>query len=168
MMAVFWYLRNKRRKFLPAAVSGSEEASDVEGSGVSAGVEASSGVEISAGVEVRLNGELLAGETTDYLAVNGPTVSRLMKGGKWYLSGEGFGSGAKRLGKFWKMVGFGLRSVFFGLRLSETKKDVLEFSRPSEVEIQAEGEYQSLTGVSRIEFRKAERGMKVVFGRKRK
>lgn len=154
VMAVFWYLKNKGRKFLPASVSaGSRDSADA-------------GVSV-AGVEVRLNGELLEEGTTDYLAVNGPTMSRLMKGGKWYLSEEGFGSGAKRLGKFWKMVGFGLRSVVFGLKLAETKGDVVEFSVPSTVEIQAEGEYQRLEGVSRIEVRKAERGMMVVFGRKK-
>lgn len=148
--AVFWYLKNKGRKFLPASAM-----AEAEGSGASA-----------ADVEVRLNGELLAEGATDYLAVNGPTMSRLMKGGKWYLSKEEFGSGVKRLGKFWKMVGFGLRSVTLGLKLAGTKGDVLEFSRPSTVEIQAEGEYQRLTGVSRIEVRKAERGMRVVFGGK--
>lgn len=136
IMAVFWYLKNKGRKFLPA--------------------------------EVRLNGEVLAEGATDYLAVNGPTMSRLMKGGKWYFSEAEFGSGVKRLGKFWKMVGFGLRSVIFGLKLTETKEDVLEFSRPSDVEVQAEGEYQRLEGVSRIEVRKAKRGMKVVLGRGKK
>lgn len=154
VMAVFWYLKNKGRKFLPASVVA--DARDSADAGVSA-----------ADVEVRLNGDLLEEGTTDYLAVNGPTMSRLMKGGKWYLSEEGFGSGAKRLGKFWKMVGFGLRSVVFGLKLAETKGDVVEFSVPSTVEIQAEGEYQRLEGVSRIEVRKAERGMRVVFGRKK-
>lgn len=167
VMAVFWYLKNKGRRFLPSAdVADIEEPSGIADSGGSADVPVS---EVSvADVEVRLNGELLEEGTTDYLAVNGPTVSRLMKGGKWYLSAGGFGSGAKRLGKFWKMVGFGLRSVIFGLKLSETKGDVVEFSVPSTVEIQAEGEYQRLEGVSRIEVRKAERGMRVVFGGRKK
>lgn len=149
--AVWWYLKNKRRRFLPAEVEDDTE--------VDMGKTAGAGK-----VEARLNGELLPEGVTDYLAVNGPTMSRLMKGGKWYLSETGFGSGAKRLGKFWKMVGFGLRSVTFGLRLDETAGDVVEFSRPSTVEIQAEGEYTRLTGVSKIEVRKAKRGMKVVRG----
>lgn len=116
---------------------------------------------------VLVNGKPVEVSTTDYLAVNGPTMARLMKGEKWYLGEEKFGSAVKRLGGFWRMVGFGLRSVLFGLRLQETKEDVLEFSEPSEVEIQAEGEYQKFAGVSRIEVRKAKRGMKVILGRKR-
>lgn len=150
MVAVFWYLKNKGRKFLPS--------SGAEGS-------ASEGVADSEEVVVKLNEEALEEGATDYLAVNGPTMSRLMKGGKWYLSETGFGSAAKRLGKFWKMVGFGLRSVIFGLRLNEASVDKIEFSQPSTVEIQAEGEYQRLEGVSKIEVRKAKRGMKVVCGK---
>lgn len=171
IMAVFWYLKNKGRRFLPAEVSRGNGSAEDEAGGSSAAEDEDSsavGAEVSSVAEVRLNGELLAEGVTDYLAVNGPTMSRLMKGGKWCLSREKFGSGAKRLGRFWKMVGFGLRSVIFGLKLTETKKDVLEFSRPSDVEIQAEGEYQRLEGVSRIEIRKAERGMKVVLGRGKK
>lgn len=167
IMAVFWYLKNKGRKFLPAEGSGDSSVAE-GGSGASSDVEVANGVESSevlSDVKVRLNGEVLAEGATDYLAVNGPTMSRLMKGGKWYLSEAEFGSGVKQLGKFWKMVGFGLRSVVFGLKLTETKEDVLEFSRPSDVEMQAEGEYQRLEGVSRIEVRKAGRGMKVVLGK---
>lgn len=170
IMAVFWYLKNKGRKFLPAEGSGDLSVAE-GGSGVSSDVEVADGVESSgvlSDVKVRLNGEVLAEGATDYLAVNGPTMSRLMKGGKWYLSEAEFGSGVKQLGKFWKMVGFGLRSVVFGLKLAETKEDVLEFSRPSDVEIQAEGEYQRLEGVSRIEVRKAKWGMKVVLERGKK
>lgn len=150
MVAVWWYLKNKGREFLP-----------------SPGVESSApeGVADSEEVVVKLNGEALEEGATDYLAVNGPTMSRLMKGGKWYLSETGFGSAVKRLGKFWKMVGFGLRSVIFGLRLNEASVDKIEFSQPSTVEIQAEGEYQRLEGVSKIEVRKAKRGMKVVCGK---
>ena len=170
MMAVFWYLKNKGRRFLPSsgATLSAEDSSEAEGSEATSADDSSEteGSEVSsANVEVRLNGATLEDGVTDYLAVNGPTMSRLMKGGKWYLSREGFGSAVKRLGKFWKMVGFGLRSVIFGLRLSETSRDEIEFSVPSEVEIQAEGEYKRLTEVTRIEVRKAERGMKVVLGK---
>lgn len=162
MVAVIWYLKNKGRKFLPAAFGGSVD--EAKGSGETE-APGEGGRDFSERVEVRLNGEALAEGVTDYLAVNGPTVARLMKGGKWYLREEGFGSAVKRLGGFWRMVGFGLRSVILGLKLTETKGDVLEFSRPSAVEIQAEGEYQRLEGVSKIEIGKAKRGMKVVLGK---
>lgn len=182
--AAWWYLKNKGREFLPASSVGDgsvsrdvEAAAGAAGSGEASSFEGASGFEgegkiadtgeADGGekVEVRLNGELLAEGATDYLAVNGPRVAKLMKGGKWYLSEKGFGSGVKRLGGFWRMVGFGLGSVIFGLKLEDTSGDVVEFSRASTVEIQAEGEYQRLEGVSKIEVRKAKRGMKVVCGK---
>lgn len=129
MMAVKWYLKNKKRKFLPA--------------------------------EMRVNGKAVEQGATDYLAVNGPTLAGIMKGGEWYREAEGFGSTVERLGKFWKMVGFGLKSVFSRVPLAETRRDVIEFLKPAEVEIQAEGEYQRLAGVEKIEVKKGEK-MKVV------
>lgn len=56
MVAVFWYLKNKGRKFLPS--------SGVESS-------ASEGIADSEEVVVKLNGKALEEGTTDYLVVNG-------------------------------------------------------------------------------------------------
>ena len=129
--AVKWYLKNKRRQFLPKGM--------------------------------KLNGVEVPPKTTDYLAVNGPTLARMMKGGDWYQRAEGFGSGVRRLGGFWQMVGFGLKSVFAKVPLDETKRDVIEFAEASEVEIQAEGEYQKVK-VQKIEVRKG-KALKVVSGK---
>ncbi len=168
-VAVFWYLKNRKRNFLPATGSSVDSGENAAGSedvdGENATVEGVSGdARASGNVVVKVNGEAVPEGTTDYLAVNGPTLAKLMKGGKWYLEEGKFGSVVRGLGKFWKMVGFGLKSVIFRVPLKETEGDVIEFDRPSDVEIQAEGEYQKLKGVSKIEVRKAERGMKVIFG----
>lgn len=101
-----------------------------------------------------VNGIEVARGTTDYLAVNGPSLARLMKGGEWCFAPGKFASATKRLGSFWRMVGFGLRSVIFGVKVVETEGDIIEFAEPSNVEIQAEGEYVKLEGVRRIEVRK--------------
>lgn len=113
--------------------------------------------------EMKLNGELVAKGTTDYLAVNGPTLARIMKGGEWWKKQGEFGSSVQRLGGFWWMVGFGLKSLFKGVPLRETQKDVIEFAEETEVEIQAEGEYQRLRAVKEIEVRKC--GVVKVLGR---
>ena len=62
------------------------------------------------------------------------------------------------------MVRFGLKSISKGLVLTETAEDTLKFSMPSEVMIQAEGEYQKLENAEEIVIKKTERGVKVVFG----
>lgn len=122
-IAVKWYLKNKKRRFLPAGV--------------------------------KWNGMELPEGATDFLAVNSPRMAKLMKSKKWYLRRGEFGSGVKCLGRFWRMVGFGLWSVGFRLRLRRVRKGVLEFAESSEVEIQAEGEGQRLKGVKKIVVEKS-------------
>ncbi len=112
--------------------------------------------------QMTVNGRLVKKGTTDYLAVNGAHLAGLMRGGKWYLRGESFGSATKRLGGFWRMVGFGLRSVFWRMKLAESKQDVIEFPLDSAVEIQAEGEYCRLNKVSKVEIRKMIEGIEVL------
>lgn len=126
-----WYLKNRKKEFLPVGIT--------------------------------VSGEKFAGRATDYMAVNGPTVAKMMKGGDWYEQKETFGSGVFGLGKFWRMVKFGLRSAGKGVPVAETTGDEVVFAQPSNVEIHAEGEYQRLEGVSWVEVRKGVE-MKVVFG----
>lgn len=133
--ATSWYLKNYRKrkgKFFPAEASMNE-------------------VKMATGV-------------TDYLAVNGPTMAKLMKvkGGGWWREPKVFGSAVRRLGGFWKMVRFGLKSVIMRVSLRETEGDMIEFVEASTVEIQAEGEFQRLEGVRKVEVTKSKRGLKVV------
>ncbi len=133
-MAVKWYWRNRKRRFLPKEI-------------------------LINGQKVNKNGQM-----TDYLAVNAPMVAGMMKGGDWYRQPEKFGSMTQSLGKFRKMVKFGLKSISKGLALTETVEDMLKFSMPSEVMIQAEGEFCRLEDVDEVIVKKAGRGVKVVFG----
>ncbi len=128
-MAVKWYLKNHRRKFLP---------------------------------ECTLNGQKVSLAATDYLVVNGPTLAEIMKGGDWWKDARDFGSSVQELGKFWKMVKFGWRSVRKGVPLQETQGDMIEFAQPSAVEMHVEGEYERLEEVKTLEVKKAAGILKIV------
>ncbi len=112
----------------------------------------------------KLNGQEFSGKMTDYLAVNGPTLARVMYGGEFWREERKFGSALLGLGKFWKMVRFGLAAINKkkGVSLNETEGDVIEFAEVTKVGLQAEGEYEELDGVEKIEVRKAQRGVIVV------
>ena len=60
------------------------------------------------------------------------------------------------------MMWFMLRSMVWRVPGKKTHGDLLKFAEPSEVMIQAEGEYQKLLGVKEIEVRKSVKGLKVV------
>ena len=108
------------------------------------------------------NGEAWAARTTDYAAVNGKSVAQVMRGGKWYLDPQEFQGGVMRLGSFWRVGWMMLTSIFRRVPGETTRGDRLDFVEPSSVVMQAEGEHEKLTGVERIEVRKARRGMRVV------
>lgn len=109
-----------------------------------------------------LNDSPMPKKTTDYIAVNGPHVARIMKGGTWYQDARKFGSMVARLGRFWQMVRFGLRSIASGLELQETEQDIIKFDTPNTVEMHAEGEFERAENVEKIEVKKAERALKIV------
>lgn len=102
--------------------------------------------------DFELNGQKMTG-MTDYLAVNGPQVGGVMKGGNWYLEAGKFGGGVKRLRGLFGLLKFMFRSMTKGMPLVETEGDVLEFEKPTEVMIQGEGEFAKVKG-QRIEVRK--------------
>ena len=110
------------------------------------------------------NGEAWAARTTDYVAVNGKSVAQVMRGGKWYLDPQEFQGGVMRLGSFWRVGWMMLTSIFRRVPGETTRGDRLDFVEPSSVVMQAEGEHEKLTGVERIEVRKAQRGIRVVMG----
>ena len=110
------------------------------------------------------NGEAWAARTTDYMAVNGKSVAQVMRGGKWYLDPQEFQGGVMRLGSFWRVGWMMLTSIFRRVPGETTRGDRLDFVEPSSVVMQAEGEHEKLTGVERIEVRKARRGIRVVMG----
>lgn len=112
-----------------------------------------------------LNGQALEFQpraTTDYLAVNGPYVARLMRGGKWVFRKKVFRSGTARLGGFWRLLGFMLRSILWRVPGKQHEKDVLEFVAKSDITVQAEGEAEQLKDVKKVEIIKSKHALKVV------
>ncbi len=112
--------------------------------------------------EFYLNGKLQDKRISDYAAVNGRSMARVMKGGEDYLKPKTFRSETDRLTNFWRLFRLMFLSIFVRVPGAETKGDVLEFVEPATVEIQAEGEYRVFRGVKKIEIRKAEKWLKVV------
>lgn len=104
----------------------------------------------------------IAAKTTDYLAVNSPTVARMMKGGRYYRRAKGFRSGMAKNGGFFGLMKFMLRSIFWQIPGARTEKDVIKFWQPSTVTLQAEGESQRIEGVKKIEVMKSKRPLKVI------
>lgn len=109
--------------------------------------------------EFTLNGEKK--QASDYLAVNGRTVARLMKGGDWYLQREKFWSGTAKLNQWWRILLFMLKSMIKRVPGIESNEDVLRFELPATIEVQAEGEYRKLTGVKELRVRKIASEIKV-------
>ncbi len=112
--------------------------------------------------EFSLNGKLQDKRISDYAAVNGRSMARVMKGGEDYLKPKTFRSETDRLTNFWRLFRLMFLSIFVRVPGAETKGDVLEFVEPATVEIQAEGEYRVFRDVKKIEIRKAEKWLKVV------
>lgn len=103
---------------------------------------------------------------SDYLAVNGLSVARIMKGGDWFKKPDTFLSSTAQLTKFWKLVSFMLRSVFKRVPGAESDYDCLGFKKPANIMVQAEGEYMRMTGVKTLEVRKAKHSVLAVMKKK--
>ena len=67
-----------------------------------------------------------------------------------------------RLANFFRLVSLMTRSILKRVPGTITNRSVIEFLKPSAVEIQAEGEYRMFENISKIEVRKSEKSLKVV------
>ena len=110
----------------------------------------------------KLNGKLMDERTTDYAAVNGRSMARVMKGADWFLDSKYFQSETDKLANFWRLFKLMAKSILVRTPGNKTSGDVLEFVGSATVELQAEGEYKVFEGVKKIEIRKADRCLKVV------
>ena len=111
--------------------------------------------------EFKLNGVLKDKRTSDYAAVNGRSMARVMKGGEDWTDAKKFRSETDQLTSFWRLFKLMVRSILKRIPGDETTGDVLEFMEPGRVEIQAEGESLVFEKIQKIEIRKAEKWVKV-------
>ena len=112
--------------------------------------------------QFKLNGELMSRKTTDYAAVSGRSMARVMKGGEWFLDKKIFRREVGRLANFWNLFVLMARSILHRVPGKMITHDVIEFVEPATVKIQAEGEYKLLENISKIEIKKAEQCLKVI------
>lgn len=112
--------------------------------------------------EFKLNGVLMDKRVSDYAALNGRSMARVMKGGDWFLRSRVFWSETGKLTNFWNLFVLMIKSILVRTPGKETSGDIIEFVEPATVELQAEGEYRVLKQVKKIEIRKAEKCLRVV------
>ena len=109
-----------------------------------------------------INGVRQHPKTSDYAAVNGKSMCRVMKGGNDYLKPKVFRSMAAPLANFWNLTVLMIKSIFHRVPGGETTGDVLEFTHPTTIELQAEGEYQVFKNAKKIEIKKGKSCLKVI------
>ena len=109
-----------------------------------------------------INGIKQHKKTSDYAAVSGKSMCRVMKGGDDYLKPKVFRSTARPLANFWNLFILMAKSILYRVPGTETTGDILEFEVPATIELQAEGEYKVFKDVKKIEIKKGETCLKVI------
>ena len=102
----------------------------------------------------KLNGVEQPRRTSDYAAVNGKSMSRVMKGGNDYLNPTTFRSETEKTISFPKLFALMAKSILHRVPGHDTTSDTLEFEAPSTITLQCEGEYRTFTDVKKIEIKK--------------
>lgn len=128
-----WWFRQRKRHFLPEFSLGNSSDEYIASKGES-----------------------------DYMAVNGVSVAKIMRGRKWFLQDSYFLSTTGALTKFFALVGFMLKSMLRRVPGTESDLDRIIFAKPAKVMLQAEGEYQKMSDVKVIEVQKAAKPLLVV------
>ena len=112
--------------------------------------------------EFKLNGKLQSKKVSDYAAINGRYLARVMKGRDDFEDPRIFHSKTDNLTSFWRLSKLMIRSIFIGVPGEKTENDVLELIKPGTITIQAEGEYKTFEQVKKIEIRKSKKCLKVI------
>ena len=112
--------------------------------------------------EFKLNGVLQSKKTSDYAAVNGRSMAKVMKGGEDYRDAKFFRSETDRLTNFYRLVKLMSRSIFSRIPGTATSGDVLEFINPATITLQAEGENHKFENIKKIEVKKGKKWLKVI------
>ena len=111
-----------------------------------------------------LNGQETPKKVSDYCALSGKSMCRIMKGGDDYLKPKVFRSYNCRLTNFWRIAKLMIISILKRTPGFETTGDLIEFKEPATVELQAEGEYKVFKNIKTIEVKKDQKCLKVLHG----
>ncbi|MBQ9180611.1 acylglycerol kinase family protein [Candidatus Saccharibacteria bacterium] len=109
-----------------------------------------------------INGIPAPEKCSDYCALSGRSMCRVMKGGDDFLRPRVFRSAAYRLTSFPSLFVLMAQSILRRTPGTETSGDHLEFKKPATVELQAEGEYRTFERVREIDIYKAPRPLRVI------
>lgn len=113
--------------------------------------------------DFRLNGRSEPSDTSDYAAINGRYMARVMRGGTDFLDAKIFRSITGRLTHFWRLFDLMAKSILSRTPGVPTTEDVLQFIAPApKVEIQSEGESMAFTGIKEIKIRKGKQCFKAI------
>ena len=112
--------------------------------------------------EFTINGKATMKKTSDYAAVSGKSMCRVMKGGDDFKKPKVFRSKAFKTISFPKLFILMTRAILVRTPGEETKGDTLEFVNPATVELQAEGEYQIFENIKKIEVKKGDKCLRVI------
>ena len=112
--------------------------------------------------EFKLNGKSVHPKTSDYAAVNGRSMARVMKGGEDFLDPTLFRSETDYLTSFYRLFKLMSRSVLSRTPGSTTTGDLLEFTKPATFTLQAEGESKDFKNVKTVEIKKGKKCLKVI------
>lgn len=112
--------------------------------------------------DFKLNGKLQPKNTSDYAAINGRFLARVLKSTPYYQNPHIFLHETDRLTNFWRLFKLITKSIFFCIANTETTYDKVEFLEPATIELQAEGEYQVFKNIKQIEIKKSDKYIKVI------
>lgn len=101
-------------------------------------------------------------KTTDYCAVNGRSMARVMKGGEDYHDPIFFRHETDRLASFFRLARLMARSILSRIPGTTTKRDILTFDNPATITLQAEGESTKFENITKVEIRKSKKCLKVI------
>ena len=113
--------------------------------------------------DFKLNGDALFHKRSDYIAVNGKSLARVIRGRHNAFQPDVFARKIGKLTSFVRLVWFMAKGMLCRISGEEVRKDdTIEFVQPSDVEIQAEGEYKRFTDVKKIQIKKSKDFIKVI------
>lgn len=101
-----------------------------------------------------LNGRAEDPRVSDYAAVNGRYMARVMRGREDFGKAKEFRSVTDRLTSFWRLFKLMSKSILDRVPGEPTTGDKLEFLTPATVALQAEGESEVFEKVRTIEIKK--------------
>ena len=157
-----WFLKNRRQRFLSRVkvmIWQAKEGSRCGDASRSDGLVNDGKIDSS---EVGLSELLEVKKASDVIVLNGETMAKILKGGKYYQAGE-FLLSIKNLRGVFSVGWFMLRGFLCRVAGKKVGGVTLEFSDELEaMEIQSEGEYKKISQVRKIEFKKATRPLQIL------